>query len=68
MLQGFSASQLVGQIHDKIVASQDLSDNQKSTICEKLAVVESRLLDGANETLQILDMATLLMNQFTKGA
>jgi replication factor C subunit 2/4 len=45
-----------------------LSDRQKSVVCEKLAVNESRLLDGANEYLQILDLCATMMTQIAKGA
>jgi hypothetical protein len=41
------------QVHDRVVCSDKLSDRQKSMICERLAVNESRLLDGANEFLQV---------------
>lgn len=66
--EGFSGAQLICQIHDRIVAADDMSDRQKSFICEKLAVNESRLLDGANEYLQILDLCSTMMTQVAKGA
>jgi hypothetical protein len=33
-----------------------------------LAANESRLLDGANEYLQVLDLCSLMMTQIAKGA
>ena len=65
--EGFSASQLIIQLHDRVVASGDWSDSQKSSVCERLAVNESRLLDGANEYLQILDLCSVIMTQMAKG-
>ena len=35
---GHSASQIIGQLHDKIVQMEEIGDKQKSVICEKLAV------------------------------
>ena len=65
--EGFSASQLITQVHDKVVGSDDMSDKQKSNICETLAVNESRLLDGANDYLQIMDMCSVIMKQIAIG-
>ena len=56
------------QVHDRIVVSDAMSDRQKSFVCEKLAANESRLLDGANEYLQVLDLCSLMMTQIAKGA
>ena len=66
--EGFSATQLINQLHDKVVVEDNLSDNQKSAICEKLAIAEARLIDGASEYLQLLDVSTLIMNQMTKAS
>ena len=67
MLEGFSVAQLISQIHDNVVASDELSDQQKTVICERIAIVESRLMDGANENLQMLDLASVIMNALTKA-
>ena len=66
--EGFSGAQLIMQLHDRIVISDDFSDLQKSVICEKLAVCSSRLLDGANEYLQLLDLCSTMMNQVSIAA
>lgn len=36
--EGFAVAQLVNQLHDTVVESEDYSDKQKSAIVEKLAV------------------------------
>ena len=66
--EGFSGSQLFVQIFDKIIGSDALSDRQKSVICEALAVNESRLLDGANEYLQLMDLCGVIMKEISTGA
>ena len=54
----------VRQVHDRIVAGDDMSDRQKSFISEKLAVNESRLLDGANEYIQVIDIIFIDWDQY----
>jgi len=56
--EGFSAAQLFSQLLDRIVVDDDLTDVQKSKICEKLAICDHRLMEGANEFLQILDLCS----------
>ncbi|XP_022341885.2 replication factor C subunit 4-like [Crassostrea virginica] len=61
MYQGHSASQIITQLHDKVVQLDDISDQQKSVICEKLAVVDKCLMDGADEYLQLMALFTTMM-------
>lgn len=67
MSEGFSITQFISQLHDTVVSENSLTDHQKSAICEKLAVSEGRLIDGANEYLQLLDITSLVMNQLSKS-
>lgn len=60
---GHSAGQIILQLHDLVVTSDDLNDKQKSFICERIAIVDKRLMDGANEYLQIMDLCTFMMQQ-----
>lgn len=62
--EGFSAGQLMSQLHDKIVFTEELNDKQKSVICNRLAVCDHCLMDGADEFLQIMDLTTVIMHQF----
>jgi len=39
--EGHAASQLILQLHDKLVKSDELGDKQKSAVMEKLAVSNS---------------------------
>ncbi|KAL3204077.1 hypothetical protein MRX96_011844 [Rhipicephalus microplus] len=63
VLEGFAASQLFSQLHDAIVLSNKYDDKQKSAIAEKLAICDHRLLEGADEYLQIMDLCVTIMNQ-----
>ncbi|XP_065841303.1 replication factor C subunit 4-like [Oscarella lobularis] len=63
MADGYPAMQLVKQIHDKVL-EMDLSDMQMAEIAERLAVIDKRLCDGADEYLQIMDLCSLIMQLF----
>lgn len=65
MCEGFSGHQLVTQLHDTTVGNACLSDPQKSGICEVLAVAEHCLLEGADEYLQVMSVATSIMKTLT---
>ena len=67
MCEGFSGHQLISQLHDHTVANDCLTDQQKSAICEKLAVAEHCLLEGAGEYLQIMAVATAIMKTLAMG-
>jgi len=67
-LNGFSGSQFLNQIHDAIVQMENIDDNQKSAIMEKLAECDKCLCDGADEYLQIMSLMTLTMEQFCRNS
>ncbi|MFH4975674.1 hypothetical protein AB6A40_002383 [Gnathostoma spinigerum] len=63
---GYGAYQLIVQLFSKIMSNSDLSDLNKAIIFEKLAVCDCRLLDGADEFLQLLDLSGVIQDQFRK--
>ncbi|XP_042229022.1 replication factor C subunit 4-like [Homarus americanus] len=63
MAEGYSASQIMNQIHDHIIVNDLLSDLQKAAICERLAVCDHRLMDGGDEYVQVLDLSCIVMKQ-----
>lgn len=65
--EGFSGHQLISQLHDHVVTNACLTDSQKSAICEKLAVSEYCLLEGADEYLQMMSVATSVMQTLAQG-
>ncbi|XP_023323635.1 replication factor C subunit 4 [Eurytemora carolleeae] len=68
MCEGFSATQLINQLHDKLISNPALTDNQKSEIGEKLSVSEHCLLEGADEYLQIMAVSTSIMKTLASTA
>ncbi|XP_071798243.1 replication factor C subunit 4-like [Asterias amurensis] len=61
--EGFAATQVVNQVFDIIVNREDMTDTQKSAITERIAIIDKRLCDGADEYLQVMDMFTHIMGQ-----
>lgn len=65
--EGYAATQVLSQFHDRVVAMDDLSDKQKSVMCEKMAVVDKCLQDGADEYLQLMALFSTIMQQICHG-
>ncbi|KAE8100688.1 hypothetical protein FH972_018559 [Carpinus fangiana] len=59
--EGYPVSQMLSQILEVIVEADDISDEQKARICKKLAEADKCLIDGADEYLQLLDVASNMM-------
>lgn len=62
--EGYPVSQILSQLHDLVVPAEDISDEQKAQICERLAEADKCLIDGADEYLQLLDVASSTMRSF----
>ncbi|MCJ1242951.1 Subunit of heteropentameric Replication factor C (RF-C) [Trapelia coarctata] len=54
---GWSATQAVTQLYQSIVYNDTIPDKQKSKIVLVFSEVDKRLVDGADEHLEILDLA-----------
>lgn len=63
LLEGYPASQILNQMFDKAVQNPAFTDKQKSKIAEKMAIIDKRLCDGADEFLQVMDLFTVIMDQ-----
>ncbi|XP_073281476.1 replication factor C subunit 2 isoform X2 [Primulina huaijiensis] len=59
--EGYPVSHMLSQLYDVIVEADDISDEQKARICKKFAVADKCLADGAEEYLQLLDVASNIM-------
>lgn len=63
--QGFPMGTILSQLFDDLIDMKDISDLNKALICEKIAEAESNLVDGSNELLQLLDVASFIMRRLT---
>ncbi|KAK4859304.1 hypothetical protein QYF36_003083 [Acer negundo] len=59
--EGYPVSLLLSQIFDVVVEAEDISDEQKARICKRLAEADKCLVDGADEYLQLLNVASHVM-------
>ncbi|KAK2719598.1 replication factor C subunit 4-like [Artemia franciscana] len=59
--EGYSVSQLQNQVFERIIDLPEITDKQKAMICERLALSDFRLADGADEYLQMLDIGCTIM-------
>ncbi|KAK1265911.1 hypothetical protein QJS04_geneDACA009140 [Acorus gramineus] len=58
--EGYPASQMLSQLFEVVVVA-DISDEQKARICKRLAEADKCLIDGADEYLQLMDVASNTM-------
>ncbi|KAG6435924.1 hypothetical protein SASPL_100805 [Salvia splendens] len=56
--EGYPASQMLNHLYDVVVESDDIPDDQKARICKKFGEADKCLADGADEYLQLLDVAS----------
>ncbi|KAF1814093.1 P-loop containing nucleoside triphosphate hydrolase protein [Eremomyces bilateralis CBS 781.70] len=54
---GWSASQLLNQMYEKVLFDERIADIQKQTIAIVFSETDKRLVDGADEHLEVLDLA-----------
>ncbi|ONK73118.1 uncharacterized protein A4U43_C04F27440 [Asparagus officinalis] len=59
--EGYPVSQMLNQLFEVVVNADDISDEQKARICKRLGEADKCLVDGADEYLQLLDVASNTM-------
>lgn len=67
---GYAATAVISQLHDALILAPrgEISDMAKARIAEKLALADSALADGADEDLQILNVAAFVMKQLGESS
>jgi replication factor C subunit 2/4 len=55
--EGYPALQVLAQLTDALIADDGVSDAAKATVAARAAAADKRLADGADEGLQLLDVA-----------
>eukprot|EP00850_Spirogloea_muscicola_P019415 SM000190S04851 [mRNA] locus=s190:38964:41642:- [translate_table: standard] len=58
---GYPVAQIISQLHAKVVLAEDVTDEQKAQICECMAIADKCLIDGGDEYLQLLNVASTTM-------
>lgn len=58
---GYPANQILSQLHDLIIPLNDMKEEHKAIILSSIAASDKALIDGANEQLQLLSIASVIM-------
>ncbi|KAI8811667.1 P-loop containing nucleoside triphosphate hydrolase protein [Cladochytrium replicatum] len=65
---GYSASQIVLQLNDKVIANQIINQRTKALITQVVGAVDKSLNDGADEHLQLLKVLASIAGLLAKAA
>lgn len=60
---GYAANQLLNQLHDAVMKTDQLDDPKKAKILDKISLADKRLMDGASEYLQLMDVSCEIIKQ-----
>lgn len=63
--QGYPVDQVLHRLLPKVLASQELGDIGKAQVCTRMAEAETKLIEGASEHLQLLDVMSIALTAFT---
>lgn len=66
VLEGYSAEYVLSALMAKIIDLDDISDEAKAIIAVKVAESDRNLIDGSDETLQLLAVCSTALEQFKK--
>ena len=60
---GDAAATVLQRLHAETVDAADIADDKKAAICVKIAEAEHKLVDGADDLLQLLDVSALMQRE-----
>ncbi|KAL3783896.1 hypothetical protein ACHAW5_007040 [Stephanodiscus triporus] len=66
VLEGYSAEYVLSALMAKIIALDGVSDQAKGIIAIKVAESDKNLIDGSDETLQLLAVCSIALEQFKR--
>ncbi|KAK0081382.1 hypothetical protein PV325_012279 [Microctonus aethiopoides] len=61
LLEGYATSQIIEQLSERIIFSDDFTDKQKAYIGDKLGECAYRLLEGGSEYIQLIHLCCSIM-------
>jgi replication factor C subunit 2/4 len=59
--EGFSSKQFIFQLSDFLITCKEFNDEQKGRISIFISEIEKNLIDGADDSLQLLSLASYMM-------
>merc|ERR1712238_379015 len=66
VLEGYSAEYVLSALMDEIILLEDADDEAKAKIAIRVAQSEKELIDGSDETLQLLTVCASALEQFKR--
>ncbi|EJK66073.1 hypothetical protein THAOC_13022 [Thalassiosira oceanica] len=66
VMEGFAAEYVLSALMAKIIIMDDVTDEAKSKIAIKVAESDKNLIDGSDETLQLLDVCSLALQNMKR--
>jgi replication factor C subunit 2/4 len=63
LLGGYSVGIILERLMEAVIADETLSSTAKANVCERISAAEKKLFDGADEELQLVDVAECLLRQ-----
>ncbi|PAV57917.1 hypothetical protein WR25_23821 [Diploscapter pachys] len=64
--QGYGGRQIILQLYEPLLTTDDLTDMCKAEVFEKMAEIECRLMDGADDFLQTMSLLVAIHEQYRK--
>jgi replication factor C subunit 2/4 len=64
LMAGFPVVTVLEQLNADILAHAKLSDTQKAKMCLRIAEADKKLVDGASEHFQLVDVTSYVMRTF----
>ncbi|TIA93800.1 hypothetical protein E3P81_00685 [Wallemia ichthyophaga] len=65
-LNGYASAQILAQLHDKVIDSSSIADSSKAKSVLAIAEADKALTDGADDELQMLNLAMKLQKAFNR--
>jgi len=61
--EGLPTMAVLHRLLDTVISRHDIANVKKAVVAEKVAKADRMISDGANESLQLLDVAGLIMRE-----
>ncbi|KAK2588501.1 hypothetical protein KPH14_001079 [Odynerus spinipes] len=65
LLEAYATSQVIDQLSERVIYSNEFSDRQKSMIADKLGQCNYWLLEGGSEYIQLLDLCYIIIKAYS---
>lgn len=67
LMSGYPVLTILKQLSDDVLVNAKLSDFQKAKLCLRIAEADKKLVDGASEHFQLLDVASYIMRVYSSS-